>query len=290
MENTPNTTAFTPPAKPNPLAKFFRQPSVYIKLPSNGQYWKEGTLELPVNGEIPVYPMTARDEVTLRTPDALLNGSGVVDVIQSCCPSIRDAWNMPSIDVDTVLIAIRVASYGTEMDVETTCPFCKAENKHGINLQTSLAGITCPDYTKKLEIDDLKIKLVPQPYFSVNRRGTIQFEEQRLTAALEKADSDERSKEIADSMNRLIQVGIDTVTDSTEYIELSDGTRVGEKEFINEFYNNANSSVVKTVQTRLGEINVEGAVKPQQAACAECSKEYDIPLLFDYASFFATGS
>jgi hypothetical protein len=285
MENTPASAP-----KFNPLSKFFRQPAVYIKLPSNGRYWKEGALELPVTGEIPVYPMTARDEITLRTPDALMNGSGVVDVIESCCPNVRDGWNMPSVDVDTALIAIRIASYGTEMDVDTTCPFCNAENKHGINLQNSLAGIVCPDYNKPVEVDDLKIKLMPQPYFSVNRRNTIQFEEQRMAAALEKPDSDERSMEIANSMSKLIQIGIDTVTDSTEYIETADGARVGEKEFIKEFYENANGSIVKSIQERLGEINTEGAVKPQTAACAECHKDYQIPLMFDYANFFGQGS
>jgi len=285
MENTPASVP-----KFNPLSKFFRQPSVYIKLPSNGRYWKEGALELPATGEIPVYPMTARDEITLRTPDALMNGSGVVDVIESCCPNVRDCWNMPSIDVDTVLIAIRIASYGTEMDVDTTCPFCNAENKHGINLQTSLASIVCPDYNKPVEVEDLKIKLMPQPYFSVNRRNTIQFEEQRMATALEKPDSEERSMEIANSMSKLIQIGIDTVTDSTEYIETADGSRVAEKEFIKEFYENANGSIVKSIQERLGEINTEGAVKPQTAACAECHKDYQIPLMFDYANFFGQGS
>jgi len=289
MENTPDSST-APVPKFNPLSKFFRQPAAYIKLPSNGQYWKEGSLDLPVNGEIPIYPMTARDEITLRTPDALMNGSGVVEVIQSCCPNIRDGWAMPSIDVDTILIAIRVASYGTEMDVETNCPHCGAANKHGIDLKVSLAGITCPDYNKKIEIDNLKIKLIPQPYFIVNRRNTIQFEEERMAKALEQPDSPERIKEIASSMSHLIQIGIDTVADSTEYIELEDSSRVTDKDFIKEFYNNANGNVVKKVQARLSEINVEGAVKSQTAACAECQKEYQIPLLFDYANFFASGS
>jgi hypothetical protein len=61
--------------------------------------------------------MTTKDEITLKTPDALLNGQGVVNVIESCCPAIKDAWAMPSIDVDATLIAIRIASYGNQMDL-----------------------------------------------------------------------------------------------------------------------------------------------------------------------------
>ena len=32
----------------NPLVKHFRQPALYIKLTSEGKFWKEGSLELPV--------------------------------------------------------------------------------------------------------------------------------------------------------------------------------------------------------------------------------------------------
>jgi hypothetical protein len=75
----------------NPLSKYFRRPEIYYKLPSNGRYWPENSIELPVNGEIPVFPMTNADEITLKTPDALMNGAGIVSVIQSCCPNIVDA-------------------------------------------------------------------------------------------------------------------------------------------------------------------------------------------------------
>ena len=33
------------------------------------------------------------DEITFKTPDALLNGQATVDVIQSCIPNIKDAGN-----------------------------------------------------------------------------------------------------------------------------------------------------------------------------------------------------
>ena len=80
------------PQKINPLIGMMRQPKIYIKLPSNGNYWSDGSLQLSPNGEYPVYSMTAKDELILKTPDALLNGQAVVDVIQSCLPNIINAW------------------------------------------------------------------------------------------------------------------------------------------------------------------------------------------------------
>ena len=106
----------------NPLNKYLRQPEIYVKLPSNGKYWPPGSLEMPISGELPVLPMSTRDEIMVNTPDALLNGEAVVNMIQSCIPNIRNAWAMPSVDLDTVLIAIRIASYGEKMEYTSTCP------------------------------------------------------------------------------------------------------------------------------------------------------------------------
>lgn len=55
----------------NPLKQFFRQPAIYLRLPSNGDFWPAGSLQMTPNSELPVYPMTAIDEITYRTPDAL---------------------------------------------------------------------------------------------------------------------------------------------------------------------------------------------------------------------------
>ena len=81
----------------NPLKQYFRQPSIYIQLPSGGRFYQEGSLEPTANNEYPVLPMTTLDEITYRTPDALFNGNAVNSVIESCIPNIKSAWGMPEI-------------------------------------------------------------------------------------------------------------------------------------------------------------------------------------------------
>ena len=101
----------------NPLAKHFRQPKLYIQFPSKGNFYPDGSLEETETGDYPIFAMTAKDELTIKTPDALLNGQATVSVIQSCVPNIKNAWHVPSIDVDAILIAIRIATYGEKMDL-----------------------------------------------------------------------------------------------------------------------------------------------------------------------------
>ena len=243
----------------NPLAGYFRQPAIYIKLPSGGKWWNDNALDLPASGEIPVYSMTTKDEVILRTPDALMNGQGIVDVIQSCCPNIKNAWDMPGVDVDAVLIAVRIATYGNNMSFDSKCPHCEEENEHELDLTHPLSSIKCPDYKQLIEYKDLKIKLKPQPYFSVNRANMVGFEEQKITSILNMSelDPEQKAQQLAESMKRLVQLGIDAIVDSTDYIETSEGDRIVDKKYLAEFYNNAESSVIRSMQARMEAFNTD---------------------------------
>ena len=159
----------------NPLNKYYRQPSIYISLPSKGRYYSEDVYTSTQTGEIPVLPMTAKDEMAFKTPDAMINGQATVDVIKSCCPNIKDAWGMPSIDVDSVLIAIRIATYGNSMSFDSKCPHCGEDNTHDVDLGKPLNSLQCPDYSKYMQYKDLKIKFKPQLYFTVNKSNIIKI-------------------------------------------------------------------------------------------------------------------
>ena len=275
----------------NPLAKHFRQPAIYLRLPSQGTYWKEGSLELSVSKELPVYPMTTKDEITLRTPDALLNGEGIVKVIESCCPNIRDAWEAPSVDIDPILVGIRIASYGNEMEVNSTCPHCEHSSMHAIDLNNVVDRFRMPDFGKIIEVDGLKIKIRPQKYQAVNEANMINFEEQRVLQAVvdDELDENEKSKKFNHHMDRLIDLNLKSLTESTEYIE-ADDRKVREKEFIYDFYNNASAHVTKAVRERLDELAKEAVLPKVGVICESCEKDYEISVEFNYSSFFAQGS
>lgn len=276
----------------NPLAKHFRQPAIYLKLPSQGKYWPDGALTLSATGELPVYPMTTKDEIILRTPDALINGSGVVGVIESCIPAIVDPWSMPSVDVDACLVAIRIASYGNDMNVTTTCPKCKHQDDHTIELNQALEQITMPDYNNMVKTEDLKIKLKPQTYHNVNRTNSITYEEQRILDVLSKTDlsQEDREANLKEITEKLIELNVDNLTASTEYILMSDGTKVVDAEFIKEFYSNTSSQLIRLVQDKLAEIADSAGIKPYKNICTECKNEYTSAVTFDYSSFFGSGS
>lgn len=276
---------------PNPLAKHFRQPSIHISLPSKGNFWPEDSIELPINGEIPVYPMTTRDEITLRTPDALMNGSGLVSVMQSCCPNIKNAWLAPSIDIDTILIAIRIASYGHSMDLETNCPKCNESNLYAVDLRKSMESVVMPDYSIPVEINGMKIMLKPQPYKSTDKISGLNYEEQKILQTLQNQtlSAEEQNAVIEAQVKRLIDLTSMLLTASTDSIITEDGIIVKDESNINEFYQNAESKITRTIQKRIEEIANEIRIKPMRVKCEKCDNEFDMSIDFNYSSFFAVG-
>ena len=180
LANTTPVPIATPVVTPagNPLAKHFRQPSIYIKLPSEGVWYDDSVITLPENGEIPVYPMTALDEITYRTADALFNGEAVVTVIKSCIPLFKDASRISTQDLDTVLIAIRLATYGHEMEFTSRCPECEEQNDLALDLREIMERIRKADFTKPVVFGDVEIHFKPLTFKEQNDNNTAQFEDQ----------------------------------------------------------------------------------------------------------------
>lgn len=274
----------------NPLAKHFRQPAIYLKLPSKGKFYAEGSLDLAITGEIPVFPMTVKDELTLKTPDALMNGEGMANVIKSCCPNIKDPWSIPASDLDAIFIAIRLASYGQGMDITTTCPHCESHNEHTVDLNVLLNGLTPSDYTDKLAIDDLAITLKPQSYRSVNSVNLVNFEQKKLVNNIVDAEipDDEKKKLFEASFLKITDLNVGMIIDSIASIEASDAL-VSDAVQIKDYLDNCSRQTYKAIKEKIEELAKKNAVAPVELVCEseECAKPYNAPLTFDQSNFFA---
>ena len=279
-------------AASNPLFKHFRQPAVYLKLPSEGRFYPEGTLDLPPTGTIPIYPMTVKDELTLKTPDALMNGQGMVDVIHSCCPNIKDAWSMPAVDVDAILIAIRLASYGAEMEITTSCKECGETNEHNIALNHLLDNFKIADYSKLAFFDDLKFKFKPQTYKHINDLNIITYEEQRLVESIirnESLSDEEKAAKFNESFNKLKQMNVDSIAVCIESITIEDQEPVTDRKFITEYLENCSRDSYTQIKEKIDSIIKENKLAPMKLSCSACQAEYESSLEFNQSNFFDKG-
>ena len=292
-------TAFKQPNKPNPLMNFMRQPKIYIKLPSNGAYWPSGSIIIPENNELAVYSMTANDELLFKTPDALFNGQSIVDVIQSCIPSIKDAWKTPNLDLDAILIAIRIATYGEQMDITHTVPNTTEEVTHAIDLRTLLDQLyNNAKWEETVRInDDLTCFVAPLTYKHTTLASMKTFETQRLIQAVNNDGiTDEQKLEIFNkSFKAMSEVTLAIVVDSITAIQTPE-TVVEDKLFIKEFLQNADTSLYKKIEDHIKHMKAVLGLKPFDIESTPeqiemgAPKKYQLPIQLDTADFFGRGS
>ena len=275
----------------NPLSQYFRQPSIYIKLPSQGQNYPAGTLVMPANGELPVYPMTAIDEITYRTPDALFNGQATVNVIQSCVPNIKDAWAVPSIDLDTILIAIRIASYGHDMEFATTCPACNDTSERSIDLRTMLDALRAPDYAAHVSHGDLSIYFRPLSYKNLNDNSALQYEQQKLLQVIPDSTISEADKMTAltQAFKSLTEITIRSLAISITAIKTPQAL-VSEPAHIEEFLKNCERDLFNQIRNHVLQLREQSELQPLKLECTACNHQYQQALTLDMASFFAPAS
>lgn len=275
----------------NPLAKHFRQPQIYLKLPSKGRWYPAGSIDMPPTGELPVYAMTAKDELTLKTPDALLNGQATIEVIESCLPNIKDAWQMPSVDIDAVLIAIRQATYGNEMDLVSVCPHCNSRNEHTLDLSAMADQIKLPDLEGTIKVKDLELFLKPQTYREFNQASLENYEQQRILSVVNDATLSEEDKLTRFNIlfKKLLSLTVQTVSNSVGAIKMSDGTVVDSREYIDEFFVNCDKEIWNAVKQKLEALGDQNPLRKLDVVCEneECVKPYTTPLIFEASSFFA---
>ena len=158
------------------LEQHKRQPKIFIDLPSKGHFYDESVIQDQQYTQLPVFGMNTMDEIMLKTPDALFSGESTAKIIQSCIPLIKDPWRIIGFDLDYILLAIRMATYGNTMPITTTCPKCDEETTSDIQLQKMMDKIDGGKLVNQVQIKELTFHLRPLTY-----KETTHFSQQHFT-------------------------------------------------------------------------------------------------------------
>jgi len=276
---------------PNPLEQYFRHPKLYIKLPSQGVFYAPDMLDTTVNEEIPVYPMTALDQITIRTPDALLNGDALLKIVSNCVPAIKDPKKLVEPDINTVLLAIRVASTGPTLSMDLACPKCNHDNSYQVDLNAILETQQFLDVNNTIDLDgDLIIHLRPYDFEQRNLTLLNEIQQTQAVSILDKdADMGETAKlsELGRLVTKMATRTFDIMAKSITHISIvKTGQTVTDTDFISEFVRNINKSQADVIMSKLKELNTMGIDSTCHFKCESCNHEWDHTMDFDPASFF----
>jgi hypothetical protein len=269
----------------NPLQKYFRQPKLYVSLPSKGLYTAPDVVEGDPT-QIPVYSMTGMDEILLKTPDALFNGESTVKVIQSCCATITDGWKINAVDLDHLLIAIRIATYGNMMTIEHTCGNCSTENEYEIDLGLLNDHFNHVEFHNTVDLGDVKVKIRPLTYKEMTEFNLENYTLQKmLIQSAQNFDNPENQKTVNDLYTKIAELQTEVFIKSIDSVEIPDAV-VNQQAYIKEWITNSESELFEKIKDCIENNRKNWKLPAVKSQCSNCGTAADLEITMDQASFF----
>jgi len=267
-----------------------RQPKLFIDLPSGGKYYDDTVIKDQQYTQIPVYGMNAMDEIMFKTPDALFTGEATVRVVQSCVPAILDPWKIVGFDIDYILIAIRIATYGDELPIQSSCPHCEEENESVLSLTNMLDGYSQYQTDYQFEIEDYTFNLKPITYRQLTDFAMQNYQFERTLVQIA-ANKDLDPKKKTDMQNDVyIKSNELNIRLAISYIAnvMSNGEVEEDTQEITDFIVNNEAVFYNRLKEGIFDLSARWNVPNIQLKCAaeECEKDYETKIDMDYANFF----
>lgn len=257
----------------NTLINRIQLPGVRYALPSQGIFYTNGELAEDVtNGEVEIFPMSSLDELTFSSPDKLLSGQAISEVFERCIPQIQKPLLLLTKDVDFLMVALRMVTFGNIMEVKHThtCPDAKshihkADLTNIIKLAKKIDPTTISnEYTVSLP-NGQQVKLKPMNY-----KTLLSLYESTLSQKTEDLTFEQMEFLISSTLASVID-NVDDVTDNKQISEWIFALPLGWKKIIEEAINN------------ISEWGVDFSVK---SICPDCNEEITIGVTANPVSFF----
>jgi len=262
----------------NPLLVRARIPGRTFALPSRGVFYTNDELTDDVNdGEVLVNPMVTMDELAMKTPDKILNGTALAEVFVRCVPQVKKPFELLSVDVDFLMVALREVTYGPEFELsyQHTCKDA-AEHSYVVNLGSIIAECSRinvatidTDYTIKLPNEQV-IKISPPRY-----RQMLSF----YQSFGNRNRTDEPQSEVAQSLlNQIIET-------TTSIIVSVDG--ITDKPSIREWLQVIPAGYVNQITDRVSEVGGWGPKLTREIICKDCNETVEITIPMNPMNFFS---
>jgi hypothetical protein len=273
----------------NPLQQYFRQPKIYVSLPSRGIFNAPGTINGDPN-QLAVCAMTGMDEVIIKTPDALFTGEASVKLIESCCPNIKNAWDLSILDTELMFVAIRIATYGNNITIANTCGECNTPNEYELNLNVIVEHFSNCQYDNTVALKDLTVSLKPLTYKQQTDYNLQIYELQKqVRQATDITDTAEQQATLNKLWEELAQIQLSLNINSIDSVQTPDVT-VNERAHISEWLANCESETSIKIKNAIDANRANWAIPQYSVTCTnpECKHETKLSIDLDNSNFFAS--
>ena len=272
----------------NPLMQYHRPPGVYVVLPSLGNFYTNEP-KLSSLKEVLVRPMTARDELLFKSPDILMNGESLIEVVKSCVPDIQDPNEIPGPDFSVLMLAIRLATYGKDLPYSGSCSKCGISTEFNVDIEFLLDTKINPlEKEYKVTIDKLTVYIKPYDLRCNIQSALANFEQQAITNNIlidtETTDADKQI-ELGKSLKKITGITYELVLRSIIKVNTPKES-IEDKQLIAEWLHDVGKNTFEQISKKIIEITDIGFNSSVDYSCEKCAKVNSTPVIFDPTIFF----
>ena len=273
----------------NPLMLYAPHEKVFCKLPS-GAHFYDGSVLDKLHPQVGIKPMTAKDEMIMANPDALMNGKAIELVIQNCCANVLDASKLALSDVEAILLGIKKATGEDSYSFLSSCPECGTKGEFKRDIDEILNTCTYLDKEYVIDLDPIPVKIFLQPstWSDYNEIQQLSFRQQKILqiAKNQEISDDEKTEIFNNVFAELVKIRTDLIVNCIQKIEIPDGI-VQDKSQINEYINSLDKNTIRVISDKAEYINSLGCSHSMDAECPHCEHKWTIQdLKFDPSHFF----
>lgn len=255
----------------NPLLSRLHTPGSTFKMPSGGLFYNNDELTPDVSdGEVHVQPMTAYDEILLKSPDLLFSGQGVVKVFERCIPQVKAPLKLLAKDVDFLMACLHHVTYGSTMDV-TYKHSCENAKSHTyiVDLDKVLKGTKLIDPTTTSTVYHEKM-----PNGQIVAFEPVRY--QTIISFLQKMDqSNTKTPEVE------LESMLDAICSVVRKVD-----EVDDPVMIREWLTKISASYIEHIRSVMERIADWGPDFVVDVKCKDCGEQIDLSLPLNPISFF----
>ena len=276
----------TPVKVPNPLlARINKMPGTTIRLPSRGLFYQNGELDDEcVEGEVSLFPMTTTDELMMRSPDMLFQGTAIDSVVKRCIPQIKKPLELLVGDIDYILTQLRRVSYGSHIPITYNCDCAKDEAEKKKRRQAGDNEYLIPvehfiQNTKELSAKDFNRQFKVE--LSNGQKVTLQPLRFCDFIKIQQMQDPEAMKDV-ENIKEFVATNFASVTKFVDEID--------DKEMIKEWYKELPRYETETIKSKLDAMDDWGIEFKYTIKCKHCKKDKELTTQLNPVYFFTLPS
>ena len=216
---------------------------------------------------IRIRPISILEESSVRDPLMMISGHAVAKLIKRVAPFVTDPGKLCEIDVQAILIASRIASYGSQMTAKHQCPSCNETSELIVDLNNHIQSFTSfteeefSEYDLMLPEAGQSIRLRPIPY-----EDTIDVTMGLIKASISAEDLEKHNDNVLDAgfieayrkqFDQNLTTNLDAITSSIYFVTTKLGKQVHDPLVIKEWLLRLLVVDVTFITKRISDINAK---------------------------------